>query len=819
MTARPFSIGDSQGRGGQPPCAWRWPARWAAVLGLVVAALSACQQEEQQAPAFSADGTPLLRHRYQFRATSKGFEIAKDGKVFAPFWPLGVNFGMALPGHSAGEHLATRDQVGRWLATAAELGANAVQVNTVQTPAFYQELRKWNLYHQDQPLFLLQGAWILEPVEKAELEGTGDYLHPLVRAWNRDEISKVVDVVRGQRLIAEPSAQQPLHYGRAFGLFDADVSPWLLGYVVGRELEPQTVAVTLAKHPDPKLGTYAGAYFGANGGHAVEGMLAELMDYLAELEQARYQTQHPIGLENGPKLDPIQHPSEPAPPLSDADAYVLDPRKVGPTAKFKAGMFVSYQVAPYAPDFLMYQPEYAAVADADGANPLLGYLTQLRAVHKDVAFLVGGSGVPASLGCGRFSPQGLHFGGHDEWMQGWADLKIARTAVQVGSNGFFLNGIIDEWFRRSAVSDALAPPPSQQHLWFNAVNPAQHFGLIALRPGSPEDFHAIDGKVGSDWQAKAPLLAKSTAPASPLGDGWDDMRQLQSVTVDSDAGYLHLLIAVKSLDPDGNGKVEWGKVDYAIALDTVDPQRGDSRLDPAGHVQVERRVEFQIVIHSDTDVQLLVDRPYDLFGLAYRVRETWQKYRSVANDAGEFQLVRWLSNDRYVWTKPATASTPATQVVLAPRWVHEVGRLDTGPEDQRTHSSFWFDREQGTLELRIPWALLNFADPSSRLVVDDNGSHPTQIALSESATIGVAVLAYGTTTEGQEHALADALPPPLPAPGSTAQAKQWWIPAAPAYSCKTWQGAPPFHEFRKKSFYVLREHLRSVVPASAQVAP
>lgn len=787
---------------------------------LTAGLLAACQPQPTETPAVSSDGTPTLQHRYQFRATGKGFQVAKNSKAFDPLWPIGVSFGLSVPGHSAGEHLATRDQVGRWLATAAEIGANTIQVSTIQVPAFYQELRLWNLHHQDQPLFLLQGVWILEPVEKAELEGTGDYLHPQVIAWTRDEVDKVVDVVHGKRIIDEPSPQKPLNYGRAFGNYDADVSPWLLGYVVGRELEPQTVAVTLAKHPEPALATFAGAYIGATGGNAIDAMLAAFMDELAGLELSRYQDQHPIGIENSVKLDPLQHPTEPLPPNSDSDAYTVDPRKVAATAKFKAGLFVSYAVAPYSPEFLMYQPEYAAVADSDGANPFLGYLTQLRAAHPGMPVLVG-SGVPASYGCGHFAPQGLNFGGHDEWMQGWADLKIAKTVVQSGSHGLILQGIIDEWFRRSPLSDALGPPPAQQHLWYNAINPAQHFGLVALLPGGPADFHAVDGKAGQDWQGKPPLMSKAQAPAAPLGDAWDAMRQLNSVTVDTDAGYLHVLIRVENLDPDGNGKVDWDKVDYAVVLDTKDPLRGDSRLDPAGHVQVDRRAEFQVLIRSESDVQLLVDRPYDLFGLSYKVREPWQLYRTVANDAGVFQLVRLLANERYVWARPATASQPAEQLVLGPRYVHEVGRLDTGPESLRVHSSFWFDRDQSTLELRIPWALLNFADPSSRLVVDDNGSRPEQVALSESATIGVAVVAYGATVEGAERALADALPPPIALAEGPDQTKRWLVPNSPFayYTLTPWSTAPAVHELRKNSFYVLREHLRSVLPAATKVGP
>lgn len=781
-----------------------WVARFTGWCFCLVALLGCVSNTDPLVETTGPDGLPLLQHVYDFRATGPQLEIAKDRGPFRGFWPVGLEFSLTLPGTSPGEHLATREQIGRWLASAAEIGANTVEVDTIQTPEFYRELRAWNLHHQDQPLFLLQGVGTLEPADKDDLEGTGDYLHPEVLAWGRDEADKVVDVVHGKRVIAEPSPQNPLGYGRAYGVFDADVSPWLLGFAVGHDLEPGTAALSLAKHPEPALAVFAGSYLTTQGGNALEAMLAALADQVAGLEQQRYGEQHPLGIVNSPVLDPLSHPSEPLPPLSNADAVVLDPDRIAATAKLKAGLFTLYHVRPWEPNFLMYEPAYAAVSDDQGANPLLGYLTDLRARHASRPLLIGALGVPASQGCGRFAPSGLHFGGLDERAQGWADLRLLRTAVLAGVSGAVLRSAVDQWFNRSAASDALALPRGRQHLWYNALNPAQHFGLIGFAPGSQAQFHAIDGAEG-DWTQQDAKVMKTTPAAEPLGDGLDAMRTLTALRLDSDAGYLHLLLQVKSLDPDGDGKVDWSKVDYAIALDTVDSDRGDRRLDPQGHVQVERRVEFQLRIHSDTDVQLLVDRPYDLFGIGQGVREPWQLYRSIANEAGEFHLVRWLSNP------------PVPP--FAPAWVQEVGRLATGPQSLRSDSGFWFNIASGTLEVRIPWALLGVSDPSSKQVIDDDGSLPQQAATSTTPGIAAMAVAYGGSAENEQQ-LVDALPQPTPLAASS-PGKQWLLPAAgaPVHSWQGWEKPPAYREFRKTSFYVLRDHLRGALPKTAQWPP
>src|SRR5690554_5907174 len=57
--------------------------------------------------------------RYEFRATSRGFEVRSADQEFEPFYTAGINFGLAIPGTLPGEFLATPEQIARWIAASA----------------------------------------------------------------------------------------------------------------------------------------------------------------------------------------------------------------------------------------------------------------------------------------------------------------------------------------------------------------------------------------------------------------------------------------------------------------------------------------------------------------------------------------------------------------------------------------------------------------------------------------------------------------------------------------------------------------------------
>ncbi|MDI3290387.1 hypothetical protein [Polyangium sp. 15x6] len=747
---------------------------------------------------------------YKFRAGENGFEIRVDGDHFEPFWPIGVNYSHAIPGTSPGEFVATREQIAEWIETIAELGVNSVRVYTVQSPLFYEELLRHNTEHPDHPLYLLQGAWLKEPEEDPEFTGIPDYLDDSIRIWFRDEIEKVVDVVHGNREIPYGTPENPMNYGRAFGTFTADVSPWLLGWLVGREVEPLTIMTTHELYYDehcqgmPCEVSYAGTWFSIEHATPMEAFVAEYLDYLTVYEEERYEVKHPMGFSNWPTLDPIDHVVEYEYPESVDDVEQLDLLKIEVAPSFGPGLFFSYHAYPYYPEFILYEPQYQ-VEDDEGSNSYLGYLDHLRKLYAGRTLIIGEIGHPSSQGSGHYAKSGLHHGDLDEGEQAKAVERSLGTIRRAGMNGAFLFELIDEWFKRAWVVDRVELPADRRRVWYNPMSPEQNFGLIAMKPGAEGVHHVLDGK-GDDfliepnaWQAGPPLV--------PQGDVYDPMRTIRELKVDSDEGFLHLLIRVESLDPDGNGKVDWDHVDYVVGLDTYLPEAGDACLDPECVLRTERRIEFLLRIESAEDVALLVDQPYDLFGIWHRKREDWQLYRTAPNDDGLFNPVRTITNNSF-WYQGE---------MLAPIIWQSTGQFRTGLEAERSTSNFWFSLADGTLEVRIPWTLLNVTDPSQRLVVDDHvpGPKTKEVELTTTKTPGfgimVATLGGAEEKEGQ---VTDTLPRAQKIDTS------WVLPAAEvvSYTWAEWE-IPTYHAYRKRSFDDLKAALPSIVPESAKPSP
>ncbi|HPQ68095.1 MAG TPA: hypothetical protein PKW95_03130 [bacterium] len=721
---------------------------------------------------------------YQFRSAADGLQMRVEGGDWQPFFSLGINFGLTVPGTFPGELAASREQIARWLEAAADLGVNTIRIYTIQMPEFYEELRAWNIDHPDRVLFLLQGAWLKEPDN-----GVPDYLSDASRAWFRGEIERAVNVVHGNATIEPGSEANPDNWGRAYGSFTADVSPWLLGYLVGRELEPYTILNAVDLHPNETA--YTGDYFSIENGEPIETFVIEHLDYLVAYEKANYGQEHTIGFSNWPTLDPLIHYTEPPYPVSSEEMFSLDMTKAKINEdNFSSGMFISYHAYPYYPDFILYQPEYQ-VSDAQGVNSYYGYLQALRDYYDGYTLMVAEIGFPSSQGSAHYAASGLTHGGMNEAQQGEAILRAVGNIVDAGFDGAMIFSLIDEWYKVAWIVEEVEIPADRRRTWHNPMSPEQNFGLIALRPGAQGAYHVIDGR-DDEWFS-APQLSKTGGPATAL-DQYDALRTLTDLTVEHDEGYLHLRLGLADLDPDGNGQVDWDQVDYLLAIDTIDPQRGDSRIAQAPEIVLGRRAEFLLQIVSDQEVNLLVDQPYDLYGLWHYEREAWQKYRSEANDDGAYNLVRTITNWEYEYDG----------VELGARIDQETGRLPTGDEADNSLTNLWYSLDDDVLEIRLPWNLLNFTDPSQRWVVDGDGE---QNIVAAAPTDEIAVAAVALAGDGT---LADTLPV------AQSEGDDLLLPAADwaVYTWGAWE-MPTFHEYRKASFTIVQDGLPGIVPAAA----
>ncbi len=777
--------------------------RASALLPLVTVALAACVPACEYINPDDDEGTEgrlsyvAQAPVFETRASDRGFQLRRPGRDWEDFYAIGMNFGTTIPGMNPGDFAATGEQIARWIEATADLGCNSIRTYTVQSPAFYVELRKWNLAHPDRALLLLQGAWLDEPEHVGnELP---DYLSAYMHNWFRDEIERVIDVVHGNRIIAEPSAEKPFNRGRAHGTFTADVSPWLLGWLIGREVEPYTIQNSHALHPKDRH--YAGAYFTLDDGMPIEAFIVQYLDYTVAYETTYYKHQHPVGFSNWPTLDPLHHATEPPFPESSEDAYDVDLVKAKvDTTKFDRGVFYSYHAYPYYPDFLLNSPDYQ-VSDDEGLNSYLGYLRDLRQHYKGMTLIVGETGVPSSQGTAHFAKSGLNHGALNQEQQGNGFVREIKTVTNAGLNGTFLFALIDEWFKRTWIVDRVAFPPERRPMWHNVMSPEQNFGIIALRAGAEGNFHTIDGNI-DDWKS-APNTKKSDPVVVPANDGQDAARNIRALTVEHDEAYVHVKLDVENLDPDGDGKVDWDKLDYVVAFDTIDPDRGDSRIVADKTVGVERRAEFIVRIHSDSDVQFLVDRPYDTFGIWHKRREPWQMYRTVKNDDGLWNITQTLTNVEYIYK----------DVSFAPEQHQITGQLPVGVEEANSLTNFWYSIANNTIELRIPWNMLLFSDPSMRRVIDDFGKAQggPEVDTTETPEIAVVAASFAGTGE-DENSFADSLP--------RAKLKDgvYWIPAAGAarHAWDKWD-TPTFHEYRKKGFDILKAQIPNVTPPSIKL--
>ncbi|HEX9310969.1 MAG TPA: tetratricopeptide repeat protein, partial [Gemmatimonadaceae bacterium] len=223
------------------------------------------------------------------RTGKRVFEVHDAAGRWSPMWIKAVNLGAAVPGKYPSEFPPNDSTYERWIGLIAQMGANAIRVYTIHPPHFYAALRRWNIAHPAHPVWLIHGVWTeLPPGKKRE-----KYDDPQWLGQFRAEMRRVVSLVHGDAAI------QPLP-GHATGLYRADVSPWTLGYIIGREWEPYSVVAYNASNPS--RGDYTGKFITLSGGNPLERWLAEQCDYLVSFEMERYNAQRPVAYTNWPTL-------------------------------------------------------------------------------------------------------------------------------------------------------------------------------------------------------------------------------------------------------------------------------------------------------------------------------------------------------------------------------------------------------------------------------------------------------------------------------------------------------------------------------------
>ena len=729
-------------------------------------------------PASYADITlpPIQRAanlRVDARTGRRVFEIPDGRGGWSPLWLKGVNIGAALPGKHPSEFPSDDGTYDRWLALAAEMGSNTIRVYTIHPPQFYRAVEKWNLAHPAAPLWLIHGVWTELPPGKLEER----YDDPQWREDFRAEARRVVDVLHGHGVI-EPRP------GHAAGVYTADVSRWVIAYIIGREWEPYSVVAFSKAHPS--LRAYQGRFLQISAGNATEVWLTEECDYLLRYEVDTYNAIRPVAYTNWPTLDPLSHPTEstakeesklrtwllPEPSHEfDNDAIALDAVKMRATSVNPAGSFASYHAYPYYPDFMVLDPGYSRARSPDGPSNYYGYLHELVEHHGDMPVVISEYGVPSSRGNAHVQPQGWNHGGHSEAEQAEIDARLTRDIHASGAAGAVLFGMIDEWFKKNWLVIDFEQPLERNRLWLNPLDAEQNYGIVAMRAGPKDSAITIDG-VAADWGSRGhhwPIEEKSTPP--PL--------LIKDFRVTSDEAYVYFRLDV--------GAIDWDRGRYLVGIDTHGSELGGHTLPHTG-TRCRAGLEFVLDLGGPARGYLLVDRPYGLYRAAplrgtvpLRTMQVYNRpWRSVPHDDPRWDSLQVETNRERIG-RDGTVYPAAT---------YERNRLRFARQSETTLTDWFADPGTGVIEARIPWGMLEVLDPSSRLVLEGTGPDGRDPKGIETDGFRFVVQSYDPQAPRSDGALLGC--------------------GAPlAWTWSTWE-TPTWHEEIKPLFAAMKETFRSI---------
>jgi hypothetical protein len=590
-----------------------------------------------------------------------------NGEAHVPLFIKGVNLGVGIPGTFPGDMAATTDQYRRWFDQMRDAGFNAIRVYTLHYPRFYSELRAYNLAHPNHPLLLFQGVWLEE-----ELHGYDGDLFDLTDAFHQ-EMQENVRAVHGD-------IQLSPRQGKAHGLYTADVSPWVIGYIIGREVMPEEVVRTNTDHAD--VTSYSGTYLSISDTRATEAWFVERLDRLLQFEQSRYATMRPVSFSSWPTLDPFEHPEEWNP---NEDLVGLDISNVD-ASRAPAGLFASYHIYPYYPDFISKDPRYTGASDAYGQNSYLGYLTAMKAHYSRFPLIIAEYGAPSSWGTAHYAQNGIHHGGYDERTSGEHAMRLLENTAQAGTGGGMMFAWIDEWFKRTWIVDPFDFLAERRIIWHNVTSAEQNYGLIGFRREG--DYQELIQTFCAD------------CPVRSLSAGADFAFMNLTVTMDRHLGVLDTL---------------W------ISIDTYDAALGESIL-PNGRT-VTQRAEFALRI-TNHSADLFVTEAYDTYGIWHNVSPPEQRYRSIATDGAPWKLVRWKNN-------------------IFDNEVQYIGSMRVHRLDMPQSSLDAVRLRPERIEVRLPWTLLHVVDPSQDLILHDDRSTPErETRTSDGFAFSIS---YGTT--------------------------------------------------------------------------
>lgn len=620
------------------------------------------------------------------RTEEKRIQI-DTGDGWEDFEIRGVDMGVGIPGHFATDYAIDKQTYLRWFKHIKEMGANTVRVYILQSPSFYEALYEYNHDNPD-PLYLIHGVWINDYNQNSHMDG----FDPEYKDRFISDCRTVVDVIHGRRWV---------ELGRltASGMYVTDVSQWVLGYIIGVEWEAPTVAYT--DNSNELIGSYHGTYISTTSeASAFEIMLAEVGDDMLNYEAARYKEQRLLAFSNWATTDPLDYPR--AIQVFFEKYTSVDVEHIVAEDKLVSGMFASYHIYPYYPDYLQFIPEYSQYKDKRGeVNTYLAYLKTI-VDHHSIPVVISEFGIPSARGSAQTDVNThRNQGNMSESEQGLAIARCYDDIMEAGCAGSCIFSWHDEWFKRTwntmANVDLLETP-----YWSDYQTNEQYFGLLSFDPGTERSKSYVDGD-DEEW-------SDSDVIGSSEG---------RTLSMKYDEKFIYFM--VRGDDVNESTKLY-------LPIDTTQKSGSSTSTDP--QVSFDRNADFLIVLDGKENSRVLVQERYEVLrAMQLRAMTGEDPYINIPDaDSPTFKpislLLQTLTDTGVISNAITDDKIPVSDQYFYKSY--ETGKLTYGnanPAEKDYNSLADFCYGDGFVEIKLPWQLLNFSNPSDMQIHDDYYEH------------------------------------------------------------------------------------------------
>ena len=611
----------------------------------------------------------------------------KNGDTFTPYEIRGVNLGSGLPGEWATSFAINKETYLRWFGYIQEMGANTIRVYTIQSDTFYDAFYEYNKDNKN-PLYILHGVWVNDYVLNSHRDAySKDFYDKFL------EHSKImVDVIHGNRKLNLGRVASAGH-----GTYKKDISDWVIGYILGVEWDDSTASYTDDLYKDKEgYSSYSGKYmYTSPEATPFETMLTMVGDKTIEYETKRYGEQRLLAFSNWPTTDPFEYPQI----ITDffMKCAQVDVEHIKTTDAFLSGQFVSYHVYPYYPYYLSFAEDWSVFGieskdsfrDEQGrVNAYKAYLTMLNN-HHTMPVVISEFGVSTGRGMAQVDKDtGRNQGNTSEQAQGQALVDCWEDIKTSGCNGGCVFTWQDEWFKRT-WNTMHAVNLTRTAYWSDYQTNEQYFGLLSFDPGKEKSVCYVDGDV-SEWTEKDIVQSGNT-----------------ELSVKYDEKFMYFLVKKDGLDFENET--------LYIPLD-ITPKTG-SNYCKNFDVKFDRDADFVIVLDGKDNSRIMVQERYDALRSTYS-KDIYKFDTYFKNNIPEKNSPKFVTIELILRT--AIALSPETKETVAESY--ETGKLlygNANPKSKEFNSLADFCSSGDYIEIKLPWQLMNFADPSKMEIHDD----------------------------------------------------------------------------------------------------